>query len=275
MLYSLIVDTLLEFSIELARQAGDLLGGYFERNLAHSDLKTSLKADHSLVSEADLAADGLIAAAIHRHFPADGLLSEESQPDAFHNPAESNGALWIIDPLDGTTNFSLGLHVWGVLITRLEGGVPAVTAMYFPRINELYTAVHGQGALLNRRPLHAPQSPWTSPTPFFSCCSRTFRRYHVSVPYKARILGSAAYSLACVARGVARLSFESTAKIWDIAGSWLLVQEAGGVMGTLDGSQPFPLQPNLPFASQSYPTLAAPSQELLDQAHHQIQPKKT
>ena len=76
-----------------------------------------------------------------------------------------------------------------------------------------------------------------------------------------------------VARGVSLLAFEATPKIWDIAAPWLLVQEAGGVIETLDGSQPFPLKPDIDYARQNYPTLAAATSDLAIRAHQQIIPK--
>jgi myo-inositol-1(or 4)-monophosphatase len=267
------VNTPLNFATHLARQAGELLLDYFGR----INLQTNLKADRTVVTEADLALDTYITRAIREEYPSDLILSEELHPDFSKevlSPLER--PVWIVDPLDGTTNFSLGLQFWGVLITRLVNGWPDVTAQFFPCINELYVAQRGQGAFLNDKPIQArpgdPANPGNRAT-FFVCCSRTFRRYNVSVPYKPRILGSAAYSFCCISRGIAILAFEATPKIWDIAGGWLLVTEAGGFIETLDSSQPFPLQTGIPYASHTFPTLAAPTKELLVKAHQQIQPK--
>lgn len=264
------METPLTFSIELARQAGQLLLEYFSRN----DLQASLKSDRTVITEADLASDRLISSAIRQSFPADALLSEEEQSHTLADAGSPSPAVWIIDPLDGTTNFSLGLPIWGVLIARLVGGWPELSVQYFPFTTELYVAQRGQGASFNGRPLKVHPPSVERPVSFFSCCSRTFRRYQVSIPYKARILGSAAYSLCSVARSSALISFEATAKIWDIAAAWLFVREAGGEMDTLDGSQPFPLQSGLDYAGQSYPTLAAATTELLAKAKTQIQPKQ-
>ena len=146
--------------------------------------------------------------------------------------------MWIVDPLDGTTNYSLGLQVWGVLITRVHAGQPQVSVQYFPMLDELYTAGRGQGAWLNGTPLQPRMAEPDQPFGFFACCSRTHRRYEISIPYKPRILGSAAYSFCLLARGVALIGLEVMPKIWDIAGAWLLVQEAGGCVTHLDG-EPF------------------------------------
>lgn len=258
--------TPLSFATQLARQTGQLLLEHFNS----PNTQTNLKPDGSVVTEADLAADHLIAQAIHNSFPTDFILSEELHPSNDGTAAN----LWVIDPLDGTTNFSLGLHYWGVLIARLADGWPECAALYFPLLDELYTVQSSQGAYLNGEPIGVKPPNPDQPAAFFACCSRTLNHYNVSVPYKARIFGSAAYSLCAVARGIAVLSFEAKPKIWDIAGAWLLVKEAGGIIQMPDGSQPFPLVPGTNYAMQSFPTVAAATQELATSALSQIRPKE-
>jgi myo-inositol-1(or 4)-monophosphatase len=258
----------LTFAVQLARQAGELILPYYRK----AGLHLSLKADKSVVTEADLAADHWIAGEIKKAYPDDILLSEELSTTSPTNTGGNH--IWIIDPIDGTTNFSLGLHIWGVLIAHLVGGWPEDAVLYFPVIDELYTARRGEGAFFNGAPLQVRPPDPNRPSAFFSCCSRTYRRYHVSIPYKARILGSSAYSFCAVARGAAIVSFETTTKIWDIAGAWLLVREAGGEIETYDGSQPFPIKPAFDYAKQSFPTLAAATPELLLKSRQQIQPKE-
>jgi myo-inositol-1(or 4)-monophosphatase len=254
----------LSFAVQLARQAGDILEEYFSSR----SLSTRLKSDDSVVTDADLASDHWITRQITTQFPGNLILSEELQPDYLVNDPNNLAAVWVIDPLDGTTNFSLGLPIWGVCITRVVEGWPQETVQFFPRTNELYSAKSGEGAWLNDSPIHVDQSNQTST--FFSCCSRTYQRYQISIPYKTRIMGSAAYSFCCVARGAAIIGFEAAPKIWDIAGAWLLIQEAGGVIETLDGSLPFPLQSAVDYRNQNFPTLAAPNPRLLKNSYQKI-----
>jgi myo-inositol-1(or 4)-monophosphatase len=263
------VETHLEFAIRLAQQVGMLLLGHFQS----TDLHAELKGDHSLVTQADLEADRLIKTAIQEHYPDESLLSEERQPGETHTELSVDRPVWVIDPLDGTTNFSLGLHYWGVLLARLIDGWPEQAVLYFPAIDELYYAERGRGAYLNHTPLQVKPPQANRPLSFFACCSRTQRHYQVSVPYKARILGSAAYTLCTVARSTAILGFEATAKLWDLAGPWLVVCEAGGVIETLDGSQPFPLDAAGNYAERSFPILAAANPGIARRAHQQILPK--
>lgn len=264
------METEINFAINLARQTGQMLLDQFTKG----GFKMQRKADSSLVTEADVAADRHISQSIQERYPQDLLLSEELQP-RYTGLAQTaqDGAIWIIDPLDGTTNFSMGLPFWGVLIARVTGGTPELGVIYFPAVDEMYTAQRGKGAFLNGQPLHTPTPEAGRPTAFFICCSRTYRRYNVEVPYKARILGSAAYSLCSVARGTAVLGFEATPKIWDIAAAWVLLKEAGGTIQTLNGVPPFPLNPGIDYGSQSFPTIAAANQEIAAQGRQQIRAK--
>ncbi len=251
------------FAMKLALKAGNLLRTYFNPAGVHA----TAKADHTVVTEADLAAEGLITDAIHERFPKDQILSEEST----HSLHDDHHPLWIVDPLDGTTNFSLGLSIWGVSIARVIDGYPELGALYFPMINELYTAHKGAGAFLNTKPItvHAPDP--AQPMSFFACCSRTFRYYDVSVPYKPRILGSCAYSYCMVARGSALLGFDATPKIWDLAAVWSLVEQAGGKIAAFENTPPFPIRLEDDFSSINYPSLAAATPEVFAMGQTKIQ----
>ena len=254
----------LSFATNLAKEAGTLLKERFHRQ----DLVSELKSDNSLITEADLAADRLIRHTIQKEYPNDGILSEEegtTYPDGYTH-------IWVIDPLDGTTNFSLGLHYWGVSITRLDNGNPELTAVYFPIVDELFIAQRGQGAFLNGEPLQIKDPQINSPNSFFACCSRTYKHYQVNLPYKTRTLGSAVYHLCTVAKSAAIIAFEATPKLWDIAGGWLIVEEAGGSVQTLTGEAPFPTQPGYKYENKAFPTLAAATPKLTQLARERIVP---
>jgi myo-inositol-1(or 4)-monophosphatase len=254
-----------EFSTSLARQAGKLLLQYYQPG----GIPSRVKSDHTVVTEADLAADKLIRSAIQKNYPDDGILSEEARTVY---PA-GKSAVWVIDPLDGTTNFSLGLHYWGVSIAYLVGGVPHLGALYFPLLDELFTATKGDGAFLNGSQLQVKAPDPSHSVTFFSCCSRTHNQYDVRIRYKTRILGSAAYGLATIARGSAILAFEVTPKVWDFSASWLIIREAGGVINPLNGPSPFPLQAGVDYEKISYPFLAAASQELWNEGQENLRPR--
>jgi len=252
----------IEFTTQLAKETGDLLLTYYRPD----GIRSQFKSDRTVVTEADLAADRLLQNRISTAYPQDGILSEEAGTTY---PAD-HSAIWIIDPLDGTTNFSLGLHYWGVSIARFVNGYPDLGVLYFPLLDELFSATRGGGAYLNGNQLKVkPPSP-DQPTSFFSCCSRAYRFYEVDIRYKTRILGSAAYGLVTVARGSAILAFEVTPKVWDFSASWLITEEAGGLISPLNGENPFPLVPGGDYENKSYPLLTAATPELLTEGKEKI-----
>jgi myo-inositol-1(or 4)-monophosphatase len=246
----------LSFAIDLAYKVGDLL----LRHYRSTSKEIRIKEDHTLVTKADLEADEMILNSIKLAYPDDNWLSEESNASSNNDISDRKHAVWVIDPLDGTTNFSLGLEYWGVSLARLIDGSPDLGVVYFPLLDELYIGHKGFGAMKNNKALHIDPEEYSKMS-FFTCCSRTFRRYQVDIPYKTRILGCASYTFCAVARGSAILGFEATPKIWDIAAAWLIVKEAGGEIRTLDGTYPFPLQSEIDYSTQSFPTLAAGSSE--------------
>lgn len=259
------MQSALSFATDLARQTGDLLLQHFRSQ--SNDIR--FKADRSIVTTADLNADKLIASAILESYPQDSLLSEELRP-ALHETPSSR--IWVIDPLDGTTNFSLGLHYWGTLIARFTDGYPELAVLHFPLLGETYTARREAGAFLNGVQLRVKPPDPEDRTTVFACCSRTFRDYTVGIRYKPRILGSASYSFCCVAKGVALLAFEARPKLWDIAAAWLLLQEAGGFIDCHNQDHPFPIQQGIDYSQRIFPTLAAATAELLLKGKMKIRP---
>lgn len=251
------------FLEETARRAGALLLRHFR-----SPGETArLKPDRTVVTDGDLEADRLITAAIQGAFSGEPVISEEARHDL---PPGWEGPVWVVDPLDGTSNFSLGLPIWGVSIARVVDGFPQCAAAYFPVLDEYFAAQRGQGARLNGAPIHVRPPEAGQPATFFVCCGRTHRRYEVSVRYKPRILGSALYDYCAVARGAAVLGFESQPKIWDIAAGWLIVREAGGLIQAYNGPEPFPLDGRVDYSAQFFPSLAAPDVAMLAMGREKI-----
>lgn len=246
----------LAVAIETAQAAGDLLRQRFSLNGS----ARRLKPDHTTLTDADLEADRLITSALQAAFPDEAILTEESET---RMPADGRPT-WVIDPIDGTTNFAQGLHAWGVSIARLVEGRPTEAALYFPLLDELYSARKGQGARLNGEPIHTRMPNPGETDVFFTCCTRTHRRYQVNVSYKLRILGSAAYDFCVIARGAAVAGFQATPHLWDLAGGWLVLEESGGAADVLHGPSPLPAQPGEDYAPHAYPVLMAGSAPLLE-----------
>ena len=251
----------------IAERAGALLLHHFR----DETLVSEWKPDYSIVTVADVEADELIRTELTENFPADAILSEELAPNSAAASAANEARTWIVDPLDGTTNFSLGIQHWGVSIARCDAKGPDVGVLYFPALGELYVASRGAGATMNGRPIHVRAPSATRLIGMIACCARTPRHYHVNLPMKVRVFGSAAYTLACVARGSAALGMETRPRIWDLAAGWCLVEEAGGVVDTLDGSRPFPLDAGVAYGDRSFPLLAAASAGMALQAREHIE----
>ncbi|MBT3241223.1 MAG: hypothetical protein HON98_10725 [Chloroflexi bacterium] len=253
----------LQFATQTALKTGEILSKYFSL----SGLESRFKADHTVVTEADLAADEFIKSSIKVNYPKDLIITEESAQEIDH----IDQPIWVIDPLDGTTNFSLGLPIWGISIARVVNQKPETAAIYFPRLNELYSSQLGEGAELNGNKISTKGLQKNSANGFFTCCTRTHRNYNISVPYKTRIFGSAAYDLCAVARGSAIVGFQATPKIWDIAAGWLLIQESGGVVEVMDGPEPFPLEGATNYNERSFPTIMAADLPLAQKMREYVQ----
>lgn len=251
----------------IAQKGGALLLRYFRDDSLVSDWKS----DYSIVTEADVAADRLIAAELAAHFPSDAILSEELAPTSESTRPGTAPRCWVVDPLDGTTNFSLGVQHWGVSIARCDESGPDIGVLYFPALGELYVASRGAGATMNGAAIHVRVPSASRPLGMIACCARTPRLYHVNLPMKVRVFGSAAYTLVCVARGSAAIGVETRPKLWDLAAGWCVVKEAGGVIETLDGSRPFPMVADRAYAERSFPIAAAASADLLMQAREHIE----
>ncbi len=259
------MEDLLEFTASLATEAGALLQKFYNP----AGIPASSKIDRTVITEADLAADQLITQRITQHFPADGIISEESS----HSAPAADSPIWIIDPLDGTTNFSLGLPIWGVSIARLVNGIPELGVIFFPRLSEMYAARRGMGAYLNGNQISVRAPDPTQPMSFFACCSRSFRTFNINIPYKPRILGSSTYTFCMVARGSALLGLDTTPRIWDLAAVWVLIEQAGGFIQPFEGSLIFPISANFDYNQASWPVLAGATKELIAMGKSKIQRK--
>lgn len=233
--------------------------------LDFGDAQAIEKTDGSLVTQSDKWADAEIRQAIAQTFPEHGVLSEEVE-HIF--PAQD--WCWIIDPIDGTTNFTRGVPIWAISLGLLYRGTPVFGHVYVPPLQQ---AFHGYwygdsgltgptGAFLNHRPIHTSAAA-PSGHQFFNLCARSTAVLQNPVPCKIRMLGVASYNLLTVAAGIALGGVEATPKIWDIAAVWAIVQAAGGAWVPLEPDPIFPLQVGQDYGSRSFPTLAVSRADLV------------
>lgn len=228
---------------------------------AFGQVTATQKEDGSLVTQADHASDEYITSQLNSSFPDHAVLSEER--DSLYDPTVP--FTWVIDPLDGTTNFARGLPIWGVSMALLFWGLPVVGLLSFISLREQYSAILGIGLSRNDVPLASARDTMIDSQHFMMICTRTPRRYRIDSPLKPRILGSAAYHIASVANGSALAVVESTPKLWDIAAALLILTEAGGTYRSLDDyGEIFPLpKERRNYAQKSYPLLGAANEAIL------------
>lgn len=257
----------LEFARELAHDTARRLKATFGR------LTGTLKRDGTLVTQSDIESDRRLSDAILARYPSHGILSEER--DKVFRGQEW---CWVIDPIDGTTNFARGVPAWGVLIGLLHFGQPVLGVADFPMTDEQYYAVRGDGAWLNDMPIHAATPEHdeltgelvVQKTHLFACCTRTLQRGPLNIPMKLRLFGTTAYNLALVAKGACLGSLDLTSHVWDVAAVWPLIEEAGGCVHTNLPHELFPLRSGFDYGALAFSVLAANSPSMLSYLERQL-----
>jgi len=252
------MQSYLDVAVAAARQAGAL-----QRQRLGGDVTVSRKGSIDLVTDVDRASEDIIITAIREAFPDHDILAEEGEYGITGSPCR-----WIIDPLDGTTNYAHGFPWFAVSIALEMDGVVQVGVVYHTMMDELYTAVRGEGARVNGRLLKVSVNDvmrdalLATGFPYdrtldnennidlfvaFTMASRGVRR-----------AGAAALDLACVAAGHLDGFWECKLKPWDVAAGMLLVQEAGGLVTNYAG-EPYDIHDHRIVASNGaiHPQLLA------------------
>lgn len=231
---------MLNFAMQTAREAGQILAERFGRAI-----KITQKGEIDIVTEADLAAEKLIIERIKSHYPRHAILSEEA--GALTSIAGDGGEWrWVIDPLDGTTNYSHGYPCFCVSIAleRIDQGV-VLGVVYDPTRDELFAAERGEGATLNGRRIRVSEvddlnrALLCTGFPYNVREVEEFARHFISFVMNAQAVrrdGAAALDLAYVACGRFDGFWEEGLKPWDVAAGALLIEEAGGQASRFDGS---------------------------------------
>ncbi|MFT5503115.1 MAG: myo-inositol-1(or 4)-monophosphatase [Gammaproteobacteria bacterium] len=223
---------MLNIAIRAARAGGDVILRKMNRL---SDIKVEQKAVNDFVSEVDRLAEEKIIDTLLKSYPNHGIIAEESG-DASRSDHET---IWIIDPLDGTTNFLHGLPHFAVSIACQHKGKIEHAVVYDPIQQEIFSASRGDGAMLNNKrirvstPRHIQGTLLSTGFPFkrketLDQAMETFKTFFLKAG-DIRRTGSAALDLAYVASGRLDGYWESDLKSWDIAAGMLIVREAGGL----------------------------------------------
>lgn len=233
-----------EFADLAVRLAKDAAKSVLDR-LGTRDI--SRKSDHSLVTDADEAAQLLILKAVAERFPDHAFLAEETVATNRTPPSPKIARFcWVVDPLDGTRNFVAGFPAFSTSIAVLEQGRPVVGVVHEHNLGQSYSAVLGGGATRNGQPIlaKAPEKgfDWLLAVPSSKddLTVGVLRSWIATRGFVLRNMGSTVFHLGLVASGVLAGAFAKRCKIWDVAAGALLVEEAGGVITSPTGEDLFP-----------------------------------
>jgi len=194
-------------------------------------LDVSLKSNHEILTKADLMSQEIIIREIKKHFPGHGIIAEEQA-----NRESGSGYVWYLDPLDGTTNFSMHNPLWSVSLALAKQDELIFGLVCAPMLEDIYTAEAGQGAFLNGRKINVSGIRQSKVLNLFCHGSKdadikkamAYCRRQKLNQLDCRQLGSAAIELGYVAAGRAESYVAPGIKVWDVAAGVLLVREAGG-----------------------------------------------
>ena len=254
---------MLNIGIRAAHAAGDLIVRYVDRI---EGMTVDNKGRNDFVSEVDRQAETTIIDHIRRAYPTHGILAEESGKQA------GDSYQWVIDPLDGTTNFLHGFPQFAVSIALIHAGVIEQAVVYDPLRQELFTASKGAGAHLNNRRIRVSKQKDLEgaligtgfPYNNMDNLEHYLASFRKLCPITAGIrrAGAASLDLAYVACGRLDGFWEFGLKEWDIAAGALLVVEAGGIVSDIDKTDNFLQKGNIVAGNLKI------TDELLKNLHH-------
>ncbi|MGE4583721.1 MAG: inositol monophosphatase [Sphaerochaeta sp.] len=241
----MIIPDLIASHLDVALQAAKLAGSYVLDAGSADEIAVHSKKENDFVTEADKACEQLIISHIKKLFPLDAIFGEETG-----NSGDETNGRWIIDPIDGTTNFFRSVPNYTISIAwELEPYHPLVGVVFNPRQSELFWASDGRGAFLNGKPITV--SSVVDVSRALLVCVPPHRRHELVDDYfeKAKNLflaasdfrsfGSCALELAYIACGRLDGYYELCLGYYDMAAGTILVREAGGVVEPADSRYPF------------------------------------
>ncbi len=216
-------DVDFEWLEKVVRHAGEIALRHFRK------VRATRKADNTVVTAADGEVEVFLRESLSRTFPADGFLGEETG-----GGAGRSGRTWVIDPIDGTAAYAVGLPVWGVSVGLMQDRQPVAGLFYMPLVNELYLS-HGDDASFDGRPMRVDESGHVDNESSLLVTSEAHRTFRIDFVGKTRALGSAAAHVCYVARGAAVAALLRYFSIWDIAAALPILRAAGGNLRYLSG----------------------------------------
>lgn len=236
----------LDFAKELALKGGKMLKDSFGK-LSESDVE--LKGPHDVVTVLDKKVERIYAEEIHKAFPEHGIIGEEGTSD---DP--DNEYVWVLDPLDGTKNYSSEIPFFCTTICLLKNKEPVLSVIYEPITERLYSAKMGGGAFLNDKSVHVSKRDKAEDSMILYCHAADEKAIKHAAEYVADLkivfkdasrLRSAGCEMALVAKGVCEAYLMNKLPLWDLAAGALIVREAGGKATDFTGKDWLPGDENI------------------------------
>lgn len=248
----------LDWVQNLAREAGRIALSYFGRTTS------MIKADNTIVTEADRAVEAFLVEELGRRYPQDGVLGEEGTSTRREAKRQ-----WCLDPIDGTAVYAAGIPTWCVSIGMLEDGVPLAGVVYLPTSDDMFAVDLTGPATFNGAAIEvSPPAPLDSNSGMLSA-GDMHKDWIIDFPGKVRALGSLAAHMCYVAKGSSVASINTYASLWDIAAALPILQRAGGTTVLLDGS-PIPIADIMDGSKLPLPIVSAPTY-LIDDILNRLQ----
>jgi len=224
------------------------------------NISASNKADGSLITSCDLWSDKTIVDGLASIAPDEGVLSEEGGKSI-----PNTKAYWVVDPLDGTTNFAAGIPYWSISVARFVDGKPQSSFLIIPTLKKKFVSIKEKGVWLNNQKIKPNNN--NHKTECVSLCSRSIKilqkKPNSIFPGKIRLLGVSSLNLTSVAMGQTYGAIESTPKIWDIAAAWLLLEELNCSIEWLE-TDPTNLISGENLSDVNFPLIACRSTEKIE-----------
>lgn len=232
----------LDVALEIANAGARIAHGHFGKSPSRER-----KADGSWVTEADWAAEAQIRLRLSRSFPDHNILGEEEGLTAAGGgPAVDGAPTWVVDPIDGTNNFMMGVPIWATLLALNAEGRNVLGVVVAPALGETYAGAVGLGARLNGSEIHVDPGTDLSEAVFSYSSVQAFHDAGLGALFDAissRVWRSRGFGdfwgHMLVARGSAQVMLEPALSVWDVAALEPIVTEAGGLLTDLDGNQWF------------------------------------
>lgn len=233
----------LNIAVKAARRAGAIIN---RASLDLERLQVSRKGPRNYVTEVDRAAEEAIVDVLQAAYPDHSFLAEESGARPAEKPTKTGARMrWIIDPLDGTTNFIHGYPAYTISIALTQDDIPVHAVVFDPNRNELFTASRGSGAFMNDRRIRVSGHASLADSLLGERIGRSAGDVDLRAPFQSMLAsagavrrsGSSVLDLAYVAAGRLDGFCGYSLKPWDVAAGGLLILEAGGLVGDFNGDQ--------------------------------------